>query len=206
MTTTIEYALMAGNAYQLTTVAAVDRTPMPFGWTQLPGTLGHTTGSMGFEATAYRAGNEIVIAFAGTDPFSLVDWITNIALGFGLESLDGQLKKAAEFYEAIKNDPSCQGANITFTGHSLGGGIASLMGVLFNRQAVTFDEAPFRLKATDKTKTELQAYLQSLPAHYKDQDLDSFSSSTTWNPITENTRRCDEHPRGGKCNGVCGGE
>ena len=39
------------------------------------------------------------------------------------------------------------GSNITFTGHSLGGGLASVMAVWYNRPAVVFDEAPFELTA-----------------------------------------------------------
>ncbi|MHB1429791.1 MAG: lipase family protein [Rhodocyclaceae bacterium] len=38
-------------------------------------------------------------------------------------------------------------ATITFTGHSLGGGLAALMGVFFDCQAVTFDQAPFAAAA-----------------------------------------------------------
>ncbi len=48
------------------------------------------------------------------------------------------------FYEDIK---ARYGTNISFTGHSLGGGIASLMAVFFNKQATVFDEAPFQLTA-----------------------------------------------------------
>lgn len=38
-------------------------------------------------------------------------------------------------------------AQITFAGHSLGGGLAALLGVFFDETAVTFDQAPFRNSA-----------------------------------------------------------
>jgi hypothetical protein len=71
------------------------------------------------------------------------DWGTNIALGTGIGSL--QAIQAAQFYLDIKN--AYPGANITFTGHSLGGGLASIMAVWFDRPAVVFDAAPFELGA-----------------------------------------------------------
>jgi hypothetical protein len=52
-----------------------------------------------------------------------------------------QIFQAALFYEQVK--AANPGANITFTGHSLGGGIASVMSVWFDRPATTFAEAPF---------------------------------------------------------------
>ena len=41
-------------------------------------------------------------------------------------------------------------ATISFTGHSLGGGLASLMAVYFNKSATTFDPAPFMLSALNQ--------------------------------------------------------
>ena len=41
------------------------------------------------------------------------------------------------------------GSNITFSGHSLGGGLASVIATWFNRPAVVFDEAPFQLTAAN---------------------------------------------------------
>ena len=56
-----------------------------------------------------------------------------------------QLFQAAKYYLQVKasvtaNNPD---ATFTFTGHSLGGGLAALMGVFFGKQAMTFDQAPF---------------------------------------------------------------
>ncbi|TAN76900.1 MAG: calcium-binding protein, partial [Magnetospirillum sp.] len=53
-------------------------------------------------------------------------------------------------------------ANITFTGHSMGGGLAGLMGVLFSRPAYTFDPAPYRASANYDTRRIITEYLGNL--------------------------------------------
>ena len=68
-----------------------------------------------------------------------------------------QLGDAASYYLNVKAaNPS---AHITFTGHSLGGGLASLIAVFFNETAVTFDQAPFRNTATVAIAQEMANYL-----------------------------------------------
>ena len=101
--------------------------------------------SSGFEASAYSYDGKIVIAFAGTNTDEWQDIWNNGNLGLG--SLSAQAIEAAKFYLDIKAQ---YGNNIVFTGQSLGGGLASLMAVFFNRPAATFDEAPFKLAATQK--------------------------------------------------------
>jgi hypothetical protein len=142
----IEYALLAGRAYQ--DRRTVDnRIAKPAGWSQLTPEegLGHTRSpTSGFETVAFRndATGEIVISFAGTDFSEKPDLIADGLLGLGL--VNQQLIDAAIFYKKVQQ--AC-GNNITFTGHSLGGGLAAVMGVFFDRPAVTFDPAPFRLLA-----------------------------------------------------------
>ena len=56
-------------------------------------------------------------------------------------TLGEQIVDAARFYLDVYNaNPN---AGISFTGHSLGGGLAALMAVYFDRAAQTFDPAPF---------------------------------------------------------------
>jgi len=66
--------------------------------------------------------------------------VSNSALFLGI--YNSQLQQAALLYQGVAKsfDPSL----ISFTGHSLGGGLAGLMAVYFDRPAVTFDTAPFR--------------------------------------------------------------
>ena len=144
MTAAIEYALLAGASYY-DTRTSFNRFPLPQDWgvySRIP-----QDSSTGFEAVAFQSqcSNDLVISYAGTngDGGSILtnpDKQADAALGAGLWS--DQLGQAAAYYLEIKAlNP---GATISFTGHSLGGGLASLMSVLFNETAFTFDQAPFQ--------------------------------------------------------------
>lgn len=151
MITDIEYALMAGASY-ISTRADINRFPTPDGWVEK--VIKRQAWGSGYEATYFvsQCSNDIVISFAGTDPG---DWMgdmgTNIALAAG--NLNAQLIQAAEYYLQVK--AANPGATITFTGHSLGGGLASLMGVFFNLPAHTFDQAPFVSAALTFNTTDI---------------------------------------------------
>jgi hypothetical protein len=127
-------------------------------------------GGTGFEARAYRVDGRIVIAFAGTETAQVEDIRADVLLAVG--KIEGQLKKAAEFYTQIKQR---YGSDIVFTGHSLGGGLAALMAGFFDKPAVTFDPAPFRLAATTANADKLAAHLKTVfgPAHV-DPDLSTY--------------------------------
>ena len=154
------------------------------GAVQLPGALGYVSdAASGFEASAFTYQGRIVIAYAGTNTDQTPDMLTNggLALGFGSTR---QLALAAEFYQRIKQTYGSD--NVTFTGHSLGGGLAALMGVFFNKPAVTFDPAPFRLTATQSTALTLRNYLYipqspgifpARGAFALDDDLTSFTNT-----------------------------
>jgi len=124
-------ATLSGYAYGTTRDDAdlIDR-PLPSEVTQVASSV---DAASGFEAYAFRYQGQTIIAFAGTDLSaslsSAKDWVANIALAFGRVS--AQLRDAAVFYQQVK---AAYGDNVVFTGHSLGGGLAALMGVFF-RQA-----------------------------------------------------------------------
>lgn len=105
--------------------------------------------SPGFSASAYQKDNQIVISFKGTDVSGISnlvsDWYTNFTAGTGLTAFTSQIYQAAEFAARIIGQNP--GADVIFTGHSLGGGLASLMSVWFDKSATTFDEAPFAATA-----------------------------------------------------------
>src|SRR5687767_5124412 len=146
MVSTIEYALMAGRAYQ-TTRDPINQFSIPvvLGWLEIAHVPNNPsfpqfTGADGFEAVAFKKGAEIVISYAGTDSADISgDIAADISLATGFGST--QLLQAAEYYLQVQ--AANPGTTISFTGHSLGGGLAALMGVFFGKRAVTFDQAPF---------------------------------------------------------------
>ncbi|MFA7062483.1 MAG: hypothetical protein WC156_16885, partial [Pedobacter sp.] len=154
MTTNLEYALMAGGAY-ISNRPDINKLPVPDDWTKFQ----YVTKPSGFEAVSFKRGNEIVISFAGTNPEDISgDVAADISLATGFGSV--QLLQAAEYYMQVKAvNPN---AEITFTGHSLGGGLAALIGVFFNKQAVTFDQAPFWMSTTEWTRDQIKDYLFGL--------------------------------------------
>ena len=174
----IDCALMAGRAY-LTTRKEINWFPVPDGWAEffhIPNSTTPTTS--GFEAISFQHisnPNEIVISFAGTyDKDITGDIVADIGLatGFGSE----QLLQAAEYYLQVKAQVMAANpdATITLTGHSLGGGLASLVGVFFGVKAVTFDQAPFANTAEQNLlTTDAAAKLKSdlLLAGYSENDL-----------------------------------
>ncbi len=170
MAATLELALMAGRAYEFTRNPR-NKIPTPDGWSLMKP---EKTDSNGFEAVSFvrqgttlKTSPEIVISFAGTDPdnsnpFTTADGKTNKALSDGRWT--EQLLQAARYYLDIKAvNPN---AAITFTGHSLGGGLAALMAVFFGEHAQTFDQAPFALSALDwpngDNASELQRRLAAI--------------------------------------------
>ena len=152
MITDLQYALMAGRAYQTNRNPdiGINFFPVPTGWAEffhVPNSPIFTPSSIGFEAVSFSRGTgadkEIVISYAGTDGLFTVDNFVNFGLATGFGA--AQLNDAARYYLQVLHDNP--GATITFTGHSLGGGLAALMGVFFGQRAVTFDQAPFAKSA-----------------------------------------------------------
>ncbi|MFS2035131.1 calcium-binding protein [Polaromonas sp. CT11-55] len=100
---------------------------------------------------------EIVIAYAGTQfggsgAGQAGDWLAgNLPLAAGL--LGPQAVAAAELYQRVAAD---LGKTVTFTGHSLGGGLAAMMAVYFDQAAKVFAPAPFG-KSADPTQYALGA-------------------------------------------------
>ena len=204
-----DMALMAAGSYwdvrgtDQTALTESNRAPLPEGWVVVPGyepsESGANAGS-GFSARVYQniASREIVISFAGTE-FSfdsiagipwpsaglLTDFFTgNIPLALG--KFEEQAMQAAALYQRVKADPALSD-NITFTGHSLGGGLASVMAVWFDQPAYVFAAAPFQASAdASQTTSTVVAYaLQSVMQIVRSR-LDNVDPSfASYNPATD---------------------
>ena len=143
MPTVLEYMQFSLDVYASSDSNKIDP---PMGWTR---TNWKPDEASGFSAGCYvnASGTEIVISYTGTnDAVDIANW--TIGLGAPMP----QIFAAVDYYFARKaENPN---ANITFTGHSLGGGLASLMAVYFDKQATVFDEAPFQLAALNPLVTD----------------------------------------------------
>lgn len=183
MPTDIQFAALANASYRDTRNEQLNLPIIPPGWTQLDRTMfGLPPGPSpsGFSAEVFQKGNEIVIAYQGTngDPFTkdfVLDAISDVKLGIGWA--EKQMKEAALLYVRVKTlNPT---ADISFTGHSLGGGLAGLMSVFFNRNAVVFDTAPFQLAANWSNASQLKTFLAAQSPAYADISLDIIAASSS---------------------------
>jgi hypothetical protein len=172
MTTKLEYAALSAFVYNdqrsggaITDLSKLD---LPTGWVELKASTGFTAGDnlntnpYSFTGGAYvnAATGEIVVAYKGTDFLTdfegrawntVADLVTDVSLAITKKTLglyNLQQLSASSYFLAVKDwavEHGYDGSKISFTGHSLGGGLASNMAVWFNRPATTFAEGPFEL-------------------------------------------------------------
>ena len=127
-----------------------NRPLIPAGWQQLPDPLVPTDGFF-YRVFRNTATNEVVISYRGTDGvkgmLTTGDGSANAAGFVGVSA--SQFRQAAAVYASVlrTHGVDAAGSNISFTGHSLGGGLASVMAVWFDRPAPVFDPAPFQRTA-----------------------------------------------------------
>jgi hypothetical protein len=154
MPTLLEYMKFSLNVYA---ASLKNQIGVPSGWAR------HDSAPdlpPGFSAGTFTKGSEVVISYTGTNGgLDYANWF--IGAGFGFS----QLYEAIDYYFAAK---AKYGDNITFTGHSLGAGLASLMAVYFNKQAVVFDEAPFQVAALSPIVTAAVVAYMGLKGYQSD--------------------------------------
>lgn len=130
-----DLAVLATAAYKRT---EKNTTKLPDGWRMVVSPFDRGDG---FSYAVFQNETDTVIAYTGTNEQKVADFLYgNIGGAFGFT--------APQIFDAMVAYVDARqrfGGNITFTGHSLGGGLASLMAVFFGHEAVTWDPAPFFL-------------------------------------------------------------
>lgn len=155
----LQLAQMANDSYSLQDANGVTGTQsgtelQAAGWTRLEPNGDHLVdaagnrveidpaaledSASGFRASIYRNdAGQVVVAYAGTDPSEMPDIGADAAQAFGLETT--QYNKAVDL--AKKAEVAFGDGNVIFTGHSLGGGLASTAALSVGATAVTFNSA-----------------------------------------------------------------
>lgn len=125
--------------------------------------------SNGFRAALYTNGQQVVLAFAGTNDGQ--DVITDICQAIGLKT--SQYSQAVNIARTTKK---VFGDKLVVTGHSLGGGLASVAALASRTFAVTFNAAGLadntikRLKI-DPFKARLSASIGGIRSYNEKHDI-----------------------------------
>ena len=120
----------------------------------------------GMKAALFVNGDNYVLAFAGTDVLEFRDWVTNIRQAFGLKS--AQYTSAIEYAQSAA---SRFGSNLRFTGHSLGGGLASAASVVTGLRATTFNAAGLHSNTVARYGSSLTNSSGLIRAYYSSFDV-----------------------------------
>lgn len=147
-----EYAILAAAAYR-NGARDPEGVNTPSGWSLFKEESSYGAETDGLHYKVFTKGNELVISFRGTDGWLRIpsDGDDNIAaaMGWNSDQIYLAFKATLDILRAV-SDPENKlffGKNVSFTGHSLGGGLASLMAVWFGREAKVFENAPFEKSA-----------------------------------------------------------
>lgn len=159
-------ALVGGSQGRAHTKAAAAILAPPPGWSllmdapasaSLPGLRASAFVHHGSEGFVIAIGGADFDFFAGAlrDSRSPDDFLINLALDIGLTPFTEPMAQAARLFAQVRRwsqersegrAPACD--SITFTGHGIGGGIASVMATWFNQPCIAFAQAPLRAVAT----------------------------------------------------------
>ena len=126
MVTKAEYAKLAQAAY--------DDVGAPSGWTRLPNSDPNITGYQG-AAFKKNGTNVIVVANRGTEPTKLTDLWADIQMG--AKKIPSQYQDAKDYLDNVMT--AHQNADISITGHSLGGALSQLLGAETELYTETFN-------------------------------------------------------------------
>ncbi|HWB60431.1 MAG TPA: hypothetical protein VG733_13125 [Chthoniobacteraceae bacterium] len=107
-------------------------------------------GKSGFHATLYQDTNtgRYVLAYRGTDPKVRADLINDAQQGFSFDSQ--QYDRGIRLAQKLDSYMQAKNLELTFTGHSLGGGLAAAAALATSRHANTFNAAAVSAKTLSR--------------------------------------------------------
>lgn len=157
-----DLALLSSDAYN---EGAYGQGSVPPGWVRLEVEQPAGAAESGFHATAYKneLTGQVVVAYAGTN--DMKD-ITGSDFDVLLHNVPAQTAFAIKFAEDAAKEAGLGGdlGSITYTGHSLGGGLAQLVAEANNAPAMTFN-APgmtFALSPEDQANAANQTNITNV--------------------------------------------
>ena len=105
-----------------------------------------------FHSVLYRnrTTGQYVLAFRGTNPMSKKDLGNDAAQAFGFDAK--QYDEAIALAKQVNKGAQRIGRNVSFTGHSLGGGLAAAASLTTSRPANTFNAAAVSQETLDRNK------------------------------------------------------
>ncbi|MDR3719933.1 MAG: DUF2974 domain-containing protein [Bryobacteraceae bacterium] len=110
--------------------------------------------SSGFKACLYQLKDgSYALAFEGTEPTHINDWLTNLEQGIGITPT--QYKEAIALTKEVKAWAQSQGEGLQLTGHSLGGGLATLASMKTGAPATVFNAARVSQSVMDENHVSL---------------------------------------------------
>jgi hypothetical protein len=109
----------------------------PKGWERVQ----NYPGTDGFYAVAFKktGTDTVVLAYRGTNPDSVKDWRDDAINATDLPT--NQARQALEVAKSVANDPRFKNHDVEYTGHSLGGSLASIASIATGNPAKTFNAA-----------------------------------------------------------------
>jgi len=137
----------------------------------------------GFSATLFQntVTGEYVLSFRGTDGLFDPDMLNNIQQGVGF--ISEQYEQATRLAELVNEAMGVDG-NLSFVGHSLGGGLASAAALATGRDAQTFNAAGLSQAEQQRIAREFSPFIRmpSVTAYYVEGEALSTAQDSNITP------------------------
>lgn len=94
----------------------------------------------GLDYTVFQhmTSGDVVLAFRGTEPLSWKDWVQDIKQAVGSSGGSEQYHAAIQLARTLQNQTESHHVKLSFTGHSLGGGLATAAALATGCPAIGF--------------------------------------------------------------------